>query len=59
MNSVLDKKDYGQILQNLKEKIRQTRLRAAFTVNAQLLQLYWEIGNTILQQQKQEAEAPK
>lgn len=29
MNSVLDKKDYGQILQNLKEKIRQTRLRAA------------------------------
>lgn len=27
MNSVLDKKDYGQILQNLKEKIRQTRLR--------------------------------
>lgn len=54
MNSVLDKKDYGQIIQNLKEKIRQTRLRAAFTVNAQLLQLYWEIGNTILQQQKQE-----
>ena len=25
-----------------------------FTVNTQLLQLYWEIGNTILQQEKQE-----
>lgn len=53
MSSELDK-DYSLILHDLKEKIRQTRLRAAFTVNAQLLQLYWEIGNTILERKKME-----
>lgn len=55
MSSELEKKDYGLILQDLKEKIRQARLRASFTVNAQLLHLYWEIGNTILQRKKKEA----
>ena len=52
MSSELEKKDYGLILQNLKEKIRQARLRASVVVNAQLLQVYWEIGQTILEQQK-------
>jgi predicted nuclease of restriction endonuclease-like (RecB) superfamily len=51
MSSEVDK-DYGQILQNLKEKIRQARLRASVIANAQLLQVYWEIGQTILEQQK-------
>lgn len=50
MASELDK-DYGFILQDLKEKIRQARLRASVVVNAQLLQVYWEIGQTILEQQ--------
>ncbi len=47
-------KNYALVLRDLKEKIGLARLRAAFTVNTQLLQLYWEIGNTILQRQKQE-----
>lgn len=47
-------KNYVTILNNLKEKIRQARQRANYTVNAQLLELYWEIGNTILQQKKVE-----
>ena len=51
MSSELDK-DYGLILQDLKEKIRQARLRASVVVNAQLLQVYWEIGQVILEQQK-------
>jgi predicted nuclease of restriction endonuclease-like (RecB) superfamily len=50
MSSELDK-DYGFILQELKEKIRQARLRASVVVNVQLLQVYWEIGQTILEQQ--------
>lgn len=45
-------KNYTAILQDLKEKIRIARLRAGYTVNTQLLQLYWEIGNTIYQQEK-------
>ena len=44
---------YLEVLDALKEKIRQARLKAALSVNAQLLQLYWEIGNTILKQQKE------
>jgi len=51
MSSEQDK-SYGQILQDLKEKIRQARLRASVVVNTQLLQVYWEIGQTILEQQK-------
>ncbi|MCU0419830.1 MAG: PDDEXK nuclease domain-containing protein [Cyclobacteriaceae bacterium] len=51
MSSELDK-NYGQILQHLKEKIKQARLRASVVVNAQMLQVYWEIGQTILEQQK-------
>jgi predicted nuclease of restriction endonuclease-like (RecB) superfamily len=53
MSSALDK-NYGQILQDLKEKIRQARLRASVEVNAQLLQVYWEIGQTILEQQSKQ-----
>ncbi|MBL7735472.1 MAG: DUF1016 family protein [Chitinophagaceae bacterium] len=51
MSFELDK-DYGNVLQLLKEKIRQARLRASHTVNKQLLQLYWEIGSAISQQEK-------
>lgn len=43
---------YHQILNGLKEKIRQARFKAALTANAQLLAIYWELGNTILEQQK-------
>ncbi|PVD51082.1 hypothetical protein DC498_16845 [Terrimonas sp.] len=46
--------EYTVILASLKEKIRQARLHAALTVNKALLEVYWEIGNTILQQQKKE-----
>ena len=45
---------YRSILDNLKEKIRQARVKAILSVNAQLLQVYWEIGKVILEQQKNE-----
>jgi predicted nuclease of restriction endonuclease-like (RecB) superfamily len=40
-------KEYQDILAKLKEKIRQTRLRASTAVNYQLLSVYYEIGRTI------------
>lgn len=46
--------DYQNILIGLKEKIRQARLKATISVNAELLKLYWEMGQTILQQQKEQ-----
>ncbi len=35
----------------MKKKIREARLKAAFSVNHALLKIYWEIGNTISHQQ--------
>lgn len=40
------------VLDSLKEKIRQSRYRAVFSVNKELLLVYWEIRNSILQQQQ-------
>jgi predicted nuclease of restriction endonuclease-like (RecB) superfamily len=43
---------YLLILQELKEKIRQSRIRAVVALNNELLQLYWEIGDAVNSQQK-------
>ncbi len=45
---------YLTLLEELKAQIRQSRLQATLAVNASLLTLYWQIGHTILEQQKQE-----
>jgi predicted nuclease of restriction endonuclease-like (RecB) superfamily len=45
--------DYPQFLTELKTRIRQTQVRAALAVNAELVQLYWHIGYRILQQEQQ------
>ncbi len=44
--------NYQQIITGLKNRIREARLKAAVLVNRELLNVYWEIGNTILGQQK-------
>jgi hypothetical protein len=46
--------NYISILNTLKGKIQQARYNASVVVNVELLKLYWEIGTTILQQQKLE-----
>jgi predicted nuclease of restriction endonuclease-like (RecB) superfamily len=45
---------YQNILTSLKEKIRSARNRASMSVNYELLCVYWEIGNVILAQQKEQ-----
>src|SRR5688572_19514620 len=47
-------KNYDIILNGLKDRIRLARQKAIVTINTGLLTAYWEIGNTILKQQKQE-----
>ncbi|HEV8081769.1 MAG TPA: PDDEXK nuclease domain-containing protein [Chitinophagaceae bacterium] len=47
-------KNYIDVLQGLKEKIRQARLRATLAVNNELLTAYWEIGDTISKQEQTE-----
>lgn len=46
--------NYQQILKQLKEKIRSARTKVVYTVNTQLLEIYWEVGRTILVQQELE-----
>lgn len=44
---------YPLILSQLKAAIRQSRLKALLSANAEMLLLYWKIGKTILDQQDQ------
>jgi predicted nuclease of restriction endonuclease-like (RecB) superfamily len=45
--------DYFALLERLKTEIRTTRLRAIVSANAELLSLYWRMGQVILEQEKQ------
>ena len=46
--------NYDEFLNSLKERIRQSQVRAALAVNQELVLLYWQIGQDILQRQSQE-----
>jgi predicted nuclease of restriction endonuclease-like (RecB) superfamily len=43
---------YGELLGDLKERIRAAQIRAALSVNRELVLLYWQIGQAILQRQE-------
>ncbi|NSW78454.1 MAG: hypothetical protein HPY54_05430 [Chthonomonadetes bacterium] len=45
---------YSELLESLKARIRQAQIRAALSVNRELVLLYWHIGREILQRQEQE-----
>jgi predicted nuclease of restriction endonuclease-like (RecB) superfamily len=45
---------YIETLNSLKEKIKTSQIKAALSVNAQMICLYWEIGKTILERQQVE-----
>jgi hypothetical protein len=40
------------ILNDLKEKIRNVRMDTALAVNNESLKIYWEIGHSIYEQEK-------
>lgn len=46
--------DYAAILSDLKQRIRQVRLRTVMAANAAMVLLYWDIGRTILDRQSKE-----
>jgi len=45
-------KEYVKVLREIKQQIQEAQVRAIFSVNKELLKLYWEIGKTIADQQK-------
>jgi len=46
--------NYIETITKLKSQIKQARVKAALKANEVLLELYWEIGQTILLMQQQE-----
>ena len=44
--------DYADLLANLKDQVRSSRLRAHRVVNTELLTLYWRIGDAIRTRQE-------
>ena len=45
---------YVDFLEGIKRKIREAQLRACLSVNAELINLYWSIGMSILEKQRAE-----
>jgi len=45
---------YGELLEDLKARIRTAQVKAAVSVNRELIALYWRIGGTIVQRQRAE-----
>lgn len=43
---------YITVLEELKSKIRRAQYKAVFSANKEMIFLYWDIGNTILEEQK-------
>lgn len=51
MSSLINNKEYLEVLTTLKTEIRNARFRANLAVNKELILLYWRIGNEILERQ--------
>jgi predicted nuclease of restriction endonuclease-like (RecB) superfamily len=50
---------YAELLTELKAQIRSAQLKAALSVNRELILLYWRIGGQILESQRQEGRGSK
>lgn len=53
-NNLSISEDYRNFLQELKERILQAQVRAVVSVNRELVLLYWQIGQDILNRQQQQ-----
>ncbi len=45
---------YDAVLNEIKARVRQAQIRAALSVNRELIELYWQIGREILRQQQEQ-----
>jgi predicted nuclease of restriction endonuclease-like (RecB) superfamily len=53
-NGLTTPQGYADLLEQLKLRIRSARWQAALSVNRELVRLYWEIGQSILERQERE-----
>ena len=54
MNKPARPPDYAELLKEIKDRIGQAQTRAILTVNAELVRLYWDIGQLIDNRQRRE-----
>jgi len=47
-------KGFSLLLKEVKNRIQQAQARAVLSVNAELIRLYWDVGRTIAERQKEE-----
>ncbi len=52
--SELDAENYGQLLGEIKQRIRTAQYEALKVVNQKLIALYWDIGQSIVTRQQGE-----
>ncbi len=45
---------YAELLEDLKQRVRTAQVKAALSVNRELIQLYWDIGKLIVERQERE-----
>ncbi|NET61864.1 MAG: DUF1016 domain-containing protein [Symploca sp. SIO2E6] len=53
-SSISDSENYDEFLRDLKERIRKAQIRAAVSVNRELVLLYWQLGRDILIRQQEQ-----
>lgn len=55
MSHLLLDKEYQSLLAEIKQHYRSAQLKAAYTVNQEMIQFYWQLGKQILKQQAKNA----
>lgn len=53
LKTLVVNQEYIQFVNQLKNHIKSSQIRAALSVNRELIQLYWHIGKQIIEKQKQ------
>lgn len=59
MTTLMVPEGYEPFLKSLKERVLAVQLRAALSVNWELVPLYWSIGRDILARQKDQGWEPR
>jgi hypothetical protein len=52
IQKITNQPDYAQFLVEIKERIHKSRYEAAKMVNREIIQLYWDIGRSIVEKQQ-------
>ena len=52
MNEIIKHADYRDWIGELKQQIQRSQIKAALSVNSQLIMLYWDLGRQIVEKQE-------